>query len=108
MVLKSLIPVDSSSFGMKQPSDVRSVLDIRLRFQRLIMIFQSIDVSLRQFLYTLYVIPLGPGAEPARTLLMMFVTSLREGRFPMNSIFGGSGVIIFSLFSSGLCLSGSE
>ena len=25
MVLKSLIPVDSSSFGMKQPSDVRSV-----------------------------------------------------------------------------------
>ncbi len=69
MVRNCLIPVEFSSLAMKHPSVTSQLSARKSFFHATLSSFQSLLLSLSQFLYTLYEMPFGPGADFALAFL---------------------------------------
>ena len=96
MVLNCSTFLEFSSFGIKHPSALYHDSVIFLLLQITFNSFHNLLISLGQFLYTLYEIPFGPGADPALAFLTTSCTSWNFRSDSSNCSFGSSGVNNFS------------
>ena len=99
--------VEFSSFGIHTPSATLHRSGILPLLQKTRKIFHRRSRSLGQFLYTLYEVPLGPGAELALALRTTSLTSFSCSS-DMSNCTSGSGGSMRMLHSPSSCsLAGS-
>ena len=108
IVQNCLISAEFSSFGTKQPSATCQCVGMWPFLQMTLINFHSRLRSLGHFMYTLYVTPFGPGADPARAFFATSFTSFSVGSLVSKGLSGGGTTSILLFYPRGSSLDSSE
>ena len=92
--------LEFSSLGINQPSAYCQHSRIFCCLHTTLISLYSLPNSNGHFLYTLYEVPLYPGADLLLAFLTISVNCTKVGSFMLNCIWGVSGIIRFSQFPS--------